>query len=368
MHIPFVDLKKQYHNIKDEIDSAIQEILDNATFILGKKVEDFEKKFANVCEVKHCIGVNSGTSALRLSLLAMGIKPGDEVITPPFTFIATQEAISLIGAKPVFVDIEDKTYCIDTNKIEEKITNKTKAIIPVHIFGQPANMDPIMEIANKHDIKVIEDSAQAHSALYKNKKAGSIGDVSCFSFYPGKNLGAYGEAGAVCTNNKEIAKKVILLRQHGEIKRYYHDIIGDNCRMEGIQGAVLGVKLKYLEEWNEKRRKNAEFYNKLFKNNDVIVPYEAEYAKHIYHIYGIRTKNRDKLRDFLTRNGIATGIHYPIPVHLQKAYSDMGFKKGSFPVSEQVSDEILSIPMYPELTEEQMSYVADKVKEFLDKS
>jgi len=364
MEVPFVDLKKQYLSIKKDIDLEIQEALDNAAFILGKKVEDFERKFAKLCNVKHCIGVNNGTSALRIAQLAMGIKPGDEVITTPFTFIATAEAISHTGAKPVFVDIDEKTYCIDHKKIGEKITNKTKAIIPVHLFGQCADMDPILEIADRHNIKVIEDSAQAHNALYKNKKAGSMGYASCFSFYPGKNLGAYGEAGAVCTNNEEIAKKVTLLRQHGELVRYHHEVIGDNCRMEGIQGAVLGVKIKYIEEWNERRRRNAEIYNKLLGNLGVILPYEAGYAKHIYHIYGIRAKNRDKLREFLSKNGIATGVHYPIPIHLQNAYSFMRLNEGSFPISEKISKEIISLPMFPELTEEQMEYVANSIKEF----
>lgn len=363
--IPLVDLKTQYLGIKDEIDSAIQEVLDSAAFILGKKVEDFEGKFARMCNVRHCIGVNNGTSALRLALLALGVKNGDEVITTPFTFIATAEAISHIGAIPVFADIDEKTYCIDSEKIRGKITKKTKAIIPVHIFGQPADMNPILEIAKKHSLKVIEDAAQAHNALYKNKKAGSMGDASCFSFYPGKNLGAYGEAGAVCTDNEEAAKELVLLRQHGELTRYYHDIIGDNCRMEAIQGAVLGVKMRYIEEWTEKRRKNAERYNKLLEEFDITLPYEAGYARHVYHIYAIRAKNRDMLRDFLGKSGISTGIHYPIPVHLQKAYSFMGMNKGSFPVSEKVADGILSLPMYPELSMEQMEYVAANIGKFL---
>tara|TARA_Y100000310_G_scaffold345466_1_gene465305 strand:- start:15787 stop:16890 length:1104 start_codon:yes stop_codon:yes gene_type:complete len=367
MQIPFVDLKAQYLNIKEEIDTAIQEVLDNTAFILGKNVEDLEKKFAELCNTKYCVGVNNGTSSLRIAMLALGIKPGDEIITTPFTFIATTEAISHIGAVPVFVDIDEKTYTIDPKKIEEKITEKTKAIMPVHLFGQCADMDPIIDIAKKHNIKIIEDAAQAHSALYKNKKAGSIGDVSCFSFYPGKNLGAYGEAGAICTNDEVTGKKSVLLRQHGELERYRHDIIGDNCRMEGIQGAVLGVKIKYIEEWNEKRRDNAKKYNKLIEKFDITIPLEAEYAKHIYHIYAIRVKNRDELRNFLDEKGVSTGIHYPIPVHLQKAYEFMGLKGGSFPISEKVANEIISLPMFPELTEEQMQYVASCIEEFSKK-
>jgi dTDP-4-amino-4,6-dideoxygalactose transaminase len=367
MQIPLVDLKAQYLNIRQEIDTAIKEVFDNTAFILGEKVEDFEKKFADLCGTKYCVGVNSGTSALRIALLALGVKPGDEIITTPFTFIATTEAISHIGAIPVFVDIDDKTFTIDPKKIEEKITGKTKAIIPVHLFGQCADMDPILEIARKHNIRVIEDAAQAHNASYKGKKAGSMGFASCFSFYPGKNLGAYGEAGAICTNDEEFAKKSILLRQHGEIKRYYHDIIGDNCRMEGIQGAVLGVKIKYIEEWNEKRRSNAKKYNELLEKFNLTCPFEAGYAKHIYHLYTIRIENRDELRDFLGEKGISTGIHYPIPIHLQKAYESLGLKEGSFPVSEKVANEILSLPMFPELTEEQIQYIASSIREFLEK-
>lgn len=364
MQVPFVDLKKQYLSIKDEIDSSLKDVLDNTTFILGKKVEDFEKMFAELCDVKHCIGMNNGTSALRLALQALDIKPNDEIITTPFTFIATTEAISHLGAKPVFVDIDEKTYCIDPEKIKEKITKRTKAIIPVHLFGQPADMDPILETAERHSLKVVEDAAQAHNASYKNKKAGSMSDISCFSFYPGKNLGAYGEAGAVCTNNEELAKKLLLLRQHGEIVRYYHDVIGDNCRMEAFQGAVLGVKIKYIGEWTEKRRKNAQYYNKLMKGFDAALPYEADYARHVYHVYAIRAKGRDKLREFLGKNGVATGVHYPIPVHLQKAYSFMGIRKGAFPIAEKVAGEILSIPMYPELSEEQMEYVSSTIRDF----
>ncbi|MAG16026.1 erythromycin biosynthesis sensory transduction protein eryC1 [Candidatus Woesearchaeota archaeon] len=365
MQIPFVDLKTQYLNIKEEIDSEIQDVLDNTAFILGKKVEAFEENFAKLCDAKFCVGVNNGTSALRLALLALDIKPGDEVITTPSTFIATAEAISHVGATPVFVDIDEKTFTIDPNKIEEKITEKTKAIIPVHLYGQPCDMDPIMEIARKHGLKVVEDAAQAHNATYKDKKAGSIGDVNCFSFYPGKNLGAYGEAGAVCTNSEELARKIVLLRQHGELEKYNHEIIGDNCRIAAIQAAVLGVKLKHLESWTEQRRKNAQLYNELLENTELTLPFEAPYAKHVYHVYCIRAKNRDKLREYLEKNGVASGIHYPIPVHLLKAYSFMGLKEGSFPASEQAAKEIVSLPMYPELSEEQIRYVVDKVNEFL---
>lgn len=365
MQIPLVDLKAQYNTIKDEINQVIQEVLNKSEFILGSKVKDFEEKFAKFCNTKHCIALNSGTSALRLALLSLGIKSGDEVITSPFSFIATAEAISLVGANPVFADVDEKTYTLNPSEIKNKITKKTKAIIPVHLFGQSADMDPIMDIGKSNNLDIIEDAAQAHGSLYKNKKVGSLGKISCFSFYPGKNLGAYGEAGAVCTNSDELSKKVLLLRQHGELERYYHEIIGDNCRMEGIQGAVLGIKIKYLDIWNEKRRKNAEIYNNLLKGLDIITPENANYSKHIYHIYAIRLKNRDKLREFLAKKGISTGIHYPIPIHIQKAYSSLKLKKGSFPVSEKIASEILSLPIYPELSIEQIEYITDSIKEFL---
>jgi dTDP-4-amino-4,6-dideoxygalactose transaminase len=364
MQVNFVDLKAQYLTIKPEIDRAIEGVITNTAFVLGKAVEELEKKFAGYCEVKHCLGVNSGTSALIMALQALGIGEGDEVITTPNTFIATAEAISQAGAQPVFVDIAENSYNLDPTKLEKAITKKTKAIIPVHLYGQPADMDPILKIAEKHKLPIIEDSCQAHGALYRGQKTGSLGLVGCFSFYPGKNLGAYGEGGAVTTNSDEIAQKIKMLRDHGSAKKFYHEYIGNNCRLEGIQGAVLSVKLDHLDDWNVKRRKNADLYRKYLKGTGVILPEEMPYAKHVYHVFCIRVKERDKLIDFLKQKGIFTNIHYPIPIHLQKAYSFLGYKTGSFPVTERVVDEILSLPMFAELTEEQIKYTADSIKEF----
>jgi dTDP-4-amino-4,6-dideoxygalactose transaminase len=364
MQVNFVDLKAQYQTIKPEIDQAIEGVISNTAFVLGKAVEEFEKKFAVYCEAKHCLGVNSGTSALIMVLQALGVKEGDEVITTPNTFIATAEAISQVGAKPVFVDIQENSFNMDPTKLEKAISGKTKAIIPVHLYGQTVDMDPILEIANKKNIPVIEDACQAHGALYKGKKAGSLGLAGCFSFYPGKNLGAYGEGGGVTTKSDEIAQKIKMLRDHGSAKKFYHEYIGNNCRLEGIQGAVLAVKLNHLEEWNDKRRKNADLYRKYLQGTKVQLPEEMPFAKHVYHVFSIRVKDREKLIDFLKQKGVFTNIHYPIPIHLQNAYGFLGYKKGSFPVTELVVDEILSLPMFAELTEEQIKYTADCIKEF----
>ena len=364
MQVNFVDLKAQYRTIKPEVDNAIGNVISNTAFVLGKAVAEFEKKFASYCETKHTIGINSGTSALIMALKALDIGEGDEVITTANTFIATAEAISLVGAKPVFVDMEDKNYNMDPTKLEKAITKKTRAIIPVHLYGQPADMDLILQIAEKKGIFVIEDACQAHGALYKGKRTGSLGVVGCFSFYPGKNLGAYGEGGAVTTNQDEIAQKIRMLRDHGSSKKYYHEYIGNNCRLEGIQGAVLSVKLNHLDVWNDNRRKNADLYRKYLGGTSVKVPEEMSYAKPVYHLFVVRVKDREKLMDFLKQKGIFTGIHYPIPNHLQNAYSFLGYKKGSFPVTEGCMDEILSLPMFPELTEEQIKYTADCIKEF----
>lgn len=372
MEVPFVDLKAQYETIKPEVDQAIQNVITNTTFILGKAVSDFEKDFASYCEVKHCIGVNSGTSALILTLQALGIGEKDEVITTANTFIATAEAVSLVGAIPVFVDMEEKSYNLDPAKLKKAITKKTKAIIPVHLYGQPADMDPILKIAQEKGILVIEDACQAHGALYKGKKTGSLGVMGCFSFYPGKNLGAYGEGGAVTTNEDKLAEKIRMLRDHGSSKKYYHEYIGNNCRLEGIQGAVLSVKLKHLDKWNDSRRKNADLYRKYLEGTNVRLPEEMPYAKHVYHLFVVRVKNtetrlgREKLIDFLKSKSVFTGIHYPIPNHLQIAYKFLGYKKGSFPVTEGSMDEILSLPMFAELTEEQIKYTADCIKEFYE--
>ena len=362
MRVPFLDLKAQYNSIKDELNPEINWVLENTSFILGEKVKNFEESFASYCNKKHCVAVNSGTSALHLTLLAYGIESGDEIITVPNTFIATVEAISYTGAKPILVDIDESTQTIDVNLIEKAITEKTKAIIPVHLFGQPANLDPIIEIARKHNLIIIEDCAQAHGSEYRGKKV-PVTETGCFSFYPGKNLGAYGEGGAVLTNNEEVAKKIIMLRDHGQKEKYHHQYLGYNSRMDGFQGAVLNVKLKHLNKWTEQRREKARLYNQLLLGI-ADTQKEADYAKHVYHLYVVRVKEREKLAEFLKSKEIDTGIHYPIPIHLQEAYSDLGYKQGDFPISEKITNEILSLPIYPELTEEQIKHVVNSIKEF----
>ncbi len=366
--IPFVDLKAQYDSIKNEIDGAIQNVLDNTSFIMGEELEKFEEEFALFCNTKFAIGVANGSDALILALRACEIGKVDEVITVPHTFIATTEAITHVGGKIVFVDIDPKTYTIDVSKIEEKINDKTKAIIPVHLYGQSADMDPILDLAKKYDLKIIEDAAQAHGAEYKGKKVGSMGDVACFSFYPGKNLGAYGDAGMEVTNSEEITNKIKLYRNHGRInKKYEHDIEGYSSRLDNLQAAILRVKLRYLNKWNENRRRNAKKYNELLNNIDgITTPYEADYAKHVYHLYVIRVEkeSRDKLREELRSKGIATGIHYPIPLHLQPAYNYLGHKKGDFPITEKVSQEILSLPIFAELSDEQIEEICYCIKNF----
>lgn len=367
MKVPFLDLKTQYESIRYEITVALQHVLDTTAFAGGPFVEEFEKDFASFCECEFAIGVGSGTAALWMVLSGLGIGQGDEVITAPNTFIATAEAISFSGAKPVFVDIDEQTYTIDPEKLEGAITPRTKAIIPVHLYGQTASMDPILQIAKAHGLFVIEDACQAHGAEYKGQLAGSMGDAGCFSFYPGKNLGAYGEAGAITTNNPELAKKMRMFRDHGQVKKYYHSIMGWNARMDGFQGAVLRVKLKYLSVWNEARRRNAQLYNELLSNvNNVITPLEADYTKHIYHVYAIRTRNRDSLISTLAENDIHCGIHYPIPVHLQRAYQYLGNGAGSFPVAEQCAKELVSLPMFPELSKEQIQYTVQEIKQFIN--
>jgi len=365
MEVPFLDLKKQYQSIKDEVNVSIQQVMDSGRFALGENVKSFEKEFASFCGAEYAVGVANGTDALHLALLACGIGKGDEVITAPDTFIATTEAISQTGARIVFVDVNLSTYNIDVSQIEKAINKKTKAILPVHLFGQPADMNPIVKIARKYNLKVIEDACQAHGAEYKSKKAGSIGDAGCFSFYPSKNLGAFGDGGIMVTNNKEIAQKVKMLRDHGQIKKYEHLVEGYNSRLDEIQAGILRVKLKRLNAWNNLRRGNASIYNELLKNIDeIITPFEAEYVRHIYYLYVIRTKKRDKLQEYLKSKGIGTGLHYPIPLHLQKAYKYLGYKEGDFPIAEKVAREGLSLPMFPELTEEQIEKVAREIKAF----
>ena len=366
MKVPFIDLKTQYESIKDEIAVAMQKVINSCAFAGGKFVEQFEKEFASFCGCKYAIGVGSGTEALWLSLLALGVGPGDDVITVPSTFMATSEAISFCGARPIFVDIDRETYNMDPVLLEKAITPRTKAIIPVHLFGQMADMDPIMEIAKGHKLFVVEDACQAHGAEYKGKAAGSIGDAGCFSFYPGKNLGAYGEAGAVVTNNDKTDRDIRMLRDHGQSRKYHHAMIGWNARMDGLQGAVLSVKLSHLRNWNERRRKNAQLYDEKLSNIDgVIVPKETNYAKHVYHVYAVRVRNRDSLIDALSEKNINCGIHYPIPVHLQEAYNFLGLQRGCFPVAESCALEFVSLPMFPELSKEQIEYVVSEIKHFL---
>jgi len=363
MKVPFLDLKPQYNGIKDEAHAAMNEVIENTAFAGGPFVAKFERVFAEFCNSKHAIGVGNGTDALWLSLVALGVRSGDEVITVPNTFIATAEAISLAGATPIFIDVEEKTNNMNPELIEAAITKKTKAIIPVHLFGQTADMDPILSIAKKHDLHVVEDACQAHGAEYKGKKAGSLGVTGCFSFYPGKNLGAYGEGGAIITNDDSLADKMRMFRDHGQARKYYHGIIGWNARLDGIQGAILHVKLKYLPAWNDARRKHAKDYTTgLSAVKEVIVPQEADYARHVYHIYAIRVKDRDELMAYLTEKGISCGIHYPVPVHLQDAYSFLKKGKGSFPVAENCSTQYLSLPMFAELTDEQVDYVVEQIK------
>jgi dTDP-4-amino-4,6-dideoxygalactose transaminase len=362
--IPLVDLKAQYLSIKSEIERAILRVIDNTDFILGKEVELFEKEFASFSEAKYGIGVASGTDALHLSLFALGIGSGDEVITAANTFVATVLAISYVGARPVLVDINPDNYNLDVSLLKKAITKRTKAIIPVHLFGQPADMDSIMKIARRYNLKVIEDACQAHGAEYKGRRVGSIGDIGCFSFYPGKNLGAYGDGGMVLTNDEKIAQKIKMLRNYGSRTKYYHEFKGFNSRLDTIQAAILRVKLKRLDKWIEERRKHAKKYNDLLKGMEVVTPKEEDYAKHAYHLYVIRVKERDRLLEYLKSKRIFAGIHYPVPIHLLDAYRDLGYKRGDFPVTEQITEEIISLPMYPELSEDKIRFVVRSIKEF----
>lgn len=367
MKVPFLDLQAQYQTIRPEIALAMQKVLDDAAFAGGPYVAQFEKEFALFCRCQHALGVSNGTAALWMALRGLGVGPGDEVITVPNTFIATAEAISMCGAKPVFVDIDETTYTMNPALLEAAITSRTAAIIPVHLYGQMADMDAIMAIAKAHELFVIEDACQAHGATYKGRPAGSIGDAGCFSFYPGKNLGAYGEAGAVVTHNAELAAKIKLLRDHGQPQKYHHNLIGWNGRMDGLQGAILSVKLKYLAAWNEARRRHAQLYRALLAGlENVVLPREAIDAQHVYHIYAVRVQNRDRAMKALAEKGIQCGVHYPIPLHLQEAYHFLGWRDGSFPIAEMCAVELLSLPMFPELTVEQLEYVASEIKRLVN--
>ena len=363
MNIQMVDLVTQYKRIKPEVDEAIHRVLDSGQYIMGKEVGEFEAAVASYLNVKYAIGCASGTDALQIAMMALGISAGDEVITTPFTFVATTETIALIGAKPVYVDIDPATYNIDPAKIEAAITKKTKAIIPVHLYGQPCAMDEIIAVANKHGIPVIEDAAQAMGAEYHTLKVGGIGAFGAISFFPSKNLGAFGDAGMVVTNDPLLAEKARMIIVHGSRKKYYHEILGVNSRLDTLQAAILKVKLKYLEEWHEARRRAAHTYNRLFAGSDIVVPHEAPGCKHIYHQYTLRVSRRDVVAKQLAEKKIPHAIYYPIPLHLQKAFRDPAVPEGSFPVTEQAAREVLSLPMHTELSEEQQEFIAVSVRE-----
>jgi dTDP-4-amino-4,6-dideoxygalactose transaminase len=366
MNVPFVDLKAQYESIKPEIDAAIFNVVSKTAFVGGTFLQSFEESFARFCNVRYCIGVGNGTDALYLALRALEIGPGDEVITVANSFIATSEAITMAGAKVVFVDINPSTYNIDVAKIEEKIGPKTKAIIPVHLYGQPADMDPILGLAKKYGLKVVEDAAQGHGAEYKGKRIGSIGDAACFSFYPGKNLGAYGDGGAIVTNDEAVAEKARMIANHGRLDKYDHKLEGVNSRLDGLQAAILDVKLKHLSSWTDGRRRNAYLYNDYLKDSGVITPVEMSDVKAVYHLYVVKVKDgaRQKLQDYLASNGISTGIHYPIALPNLQAYSYLGHTEADFPQATKTSREIVSLPMFSELQESQIEYIASKIKQF----
>jgi len=369
MQVPFLDLKNQYKQIEHEVIPMITEAMADGAFIGGEQVSCFEDEFAKFCDSRYCVGVNSGTDALRFALTAIGVGPGDEVITVPNTFIATTEAISQAGAKPVFVDVYQDTCNLDVSHIEEKISKNTKAIIPIHLYGQPADMDQILTIAQKHGIGVIEDACQAHGAKYKNKKAGSMGAAGCFSFYPGKNLGAFGEGGAIVTQDEAIAQKIRMIRDHGQRKKYFHDLEGYNGRLDAIQAGVLRIKLKRLDDWNKLRRQNAAYYTELLSEvPSVTLPVEAEFAGSVYHLFVILVDDRDGLQNYLNSKNIASGLHYPLPLHLQKAYDHLKYNKGDFPIAENIADRLLSLPMFPELAREQIEYVVESIKEYTNRN
>jgi dTDP-4-amino-4,6-dideoxygalactose transaminase len=360
--IPFVDLKAQYASIKGEVNAAIQSVLDSCQFTLGNEVSAFEDEFAAYCCARHGIAVNTGTSALHLALLAGDVGPGDEVITVPFTFVATVSAISYTGAKPVFVDIDPRSFTMDVSSIEGAITERTKAILPVHLYGQTVDMDPVLDIAKRRGLIVIEDAAQAHGAEYKGRRAGSMGDMGCFSFYPGKNLGAYGEGGMVVTNSAEYTRTIRMLRDWGAEEKYHHVLKGYNFRMDGIQGAILRVKLRHLDAWTEARRRSANAYDELLEGTSIPVPQVMPYARHVHHIYAVRSSQRRVWHETLRTRGIQTGIHYPIPVHLLPAFADLGYQAGQFPHAEQAANEVLSLPMFPELTPAQCEEVVSSIR------
>jgi dTDP-4-amino-4,6-dideoxygalactose transaminase len=364
MQVPFLDLKAHHAPMLEEINGAIQRVIETGAFAGGPFVVQFEEDFAAYCNCPYAIGVGSGTEALWLALLALGVGPGDEVITVPNTFMATAEAITYVGATPVFVDVDEHTYTMDPGALQNAITARTKAIIPVHLFGQPADMDPIVEFASCHGLFVIEDACQAHGAEYKGRRVGTLGDAACFSFYPGKNLGAFGEAGAVVTSNIELQEKIRILRDHGQVRKYHHTMIGWNCRMDGIQAAVLRIKLRYLERGNQLRRSRAAHYDRALGDMaEVATPASAAWVRHVYHVYALRVRERDEVIRLLGEKGIGCAVHYPVPVHLQEAYYNLGYEQGAFPVAEQCAAEFVSLPMFPELTPDQVEIVIQGVKD-----
>lgn len=362
--IPYFDLPAQIRSLRKDLDAVIAKTLDNCSFCLGPDTAQFEKDFANYCGAAHCTGFNSGTSALHVALLLLNVKPGDEVITTPFTFVATSWAVSYVGAKPVYVDIDDATFNLNPALIEKAITPRTKAVMPVHLYGHPFDVGPILAVCKKHNLPLVEDAAQAHGAKYKGKTIGTFGDISCFSFYPGKNLGACGEGGALVTNNAAFDKRARALREHGSTVRYYHDEVGFNYRMEGIQGAVLGVKLKHLPAWTARRREIAHTYHRLLADTPLQLPKEAAYAESVYHLYVVRHPRRDELKKHLEASGIGCALHYPLPLHLQKCYAGLGYQQGAFPVAEKAARECLSLPIYPELTGAQIQRIAGAIRDF----
>jgi dTDP-4-amino-4,6-dideoxygalactose transaminase len=367
MKIPFVDLSAQHGPLNAELHEAFERVLRQSSFIQGKEVQAFETDFAEYLGTGlESVAVSSGTAALHLTLLALGVRPGDEVITVANTFIATAEAITAVGALPVFVDVDPRSYTMDPNCLRQAITSRTRTVIPVHLYGQPADMDAVIQVAEEYGIPVIEDSCQAHGAAYKGKRTGTIGRAGCFSFYPSKNLGCCGEGGAVVTHDKGLAKQVRLLRDHGSTRKYEHDIPGLNQRMEGLQGAILKLKLPHLDEWNEGRRRVARIYARMLADSDVVLPAQMDYANHVYHLYVIQAEGRDLIREKLTAAGIESGLHYPKPLHLQAAYKSLGYKAGDFPVCENLAARILSLPMYPELGRESVEYVARILNESLE--
>lgn len=367
--VPFLNLRAQHDPLRSELIEAMQQVIDSSAFAGGPFVARFESEFSAFCGTSHAVGVANGTEALWLALLAVGVRPGDNVITVPATFMATAEAITYCGAKPIFVDVDEQTQTMDPALIERAITPRTKAIIPVHLYGQMADMDPIMEIARRHGLYVIEDACQAHGAEYKGRKAGSIGHAGCFSFYPGKNLGALGEAGAVVTNDAALAEEISVLRDHGQTVKYEHSRVGWNGRMDGVQAAVLSIKLRHLASGNAARRMHARHYADLLGGlEDLVLPYTAPYATHVFHLYAVRVRNRDDVRRELTRRGIQTGIHYPIPIHLQKAYEGLRLPVSSFPVAEKCAREVLSLPMFPELAPAQVERVAQELRAVLQET